>query len=219
MTEIAILNLKPARTGALAVDVVVYSSRGPYHISRLTHSGKGLYDVARTYESPGCPVDIHSSYHPSGEMHCRLTRGKLSLYPGGEVVGNAQPHTNTKEVLLWQRRGQPWQSLEGVEKFARYPKGVKNFVSARALAGGYPTYRRLDADHVFEIDTKSLSDMISIEYFLVEPGNIAALESAIKEAVDSWHIPHESLILEKAHLFTGLSPWFAIVLVTKEVCN
>jgi hypothetical protein len=220
VAQIEILNPTSAKPGRLTIDVVINFLRRSYHISRLTHSSKGLYEVARTYESPGCPIDMHSSYHPSGEMHCKLTRGKLFLYPGGQVLGQAQPHTNAKGVLLWQRKGQPWQSLKGVEKFGQYSKGVQSFTSIRALATGYPVYCDMDTDYVFEIDAESLlPDMIAIEYYLVEPGNIAALEGAIKEPTDSWHIPHELLILERAQLFTTLSPWCAIVLVAKETNN
>ncbi len=215
---IAILSPEPQKPGRLRIDVVVKFSSGSHHLGRLTHGSKGLYDVARTYESLGCPIDIHSSYHPDGEMHCKLTRGKLLLYPGGQVLGKAQPHTRAKEVFLWQRQGQPWQSLKGVEIFGQYPKGVQSFTSARALAAGYPVCFHRDADYVFEIGAESLlSDMVAIEYFLVEPGNVAALEDAIRESSGGWHNPHESLALERAELFTNLSPWFAIVLFAKEV--
>lgn len=139
------------------------------------------------------------------------------LHPGGHILGKAQPHTKAKEVLLWQRQGQPWQSLEGVEKFALYPRGVVSFTNVRALAAGYPVYSYRDADYVFEIGVERLpSGEAGIEYFLVEPGNIATLERAIRESTGSWHIPRETLTLERAELFTDLSPWFAIVLFAKE---
>jgi len=218
VAQIAVLNPRLAKPGRLTIDVVVNLPSGSYHITRLTHSNKGLYDVARTYESSDCPVDIHSSYHPSGRMHCKVTRGKLSLHPGGQILGETQPHTKAKEVLLWQRQGQPWESLKGVEKFALYPKGVQSFVNVRALVAGYPVYCHTDADYMFKIDAESfLSGELDIEYFLVEPGNVASLEDAIKETADSWHNPHESLTLERAELFiTNFGPWFAIVLFAKR---
>jgi len=150
-------------------------------------------------------------------MHCKLTRGKLLLLPGGQVLGQAQPHTKVKEVLVWRRKGQSWQSLKGVERFAQYPKGIQSFTNIRALAAGYPVYSASDADYAFEIGAESLvSGDVDIEYFLVESGNVAALQDVIKETTHSWDIPHESLTFRRAELFTNLSPWFAIVLFAKE---
>lgn len=106
----------------LTIDMVLKLQSDSYHVSRLTYSNKGFYDVARTYESPCCPIDVHTSYHPSGKLHCKLTRGKLLVYPGAQILGEAKPHTEAKEVILWQRQGQPWRSLKGSEKVAQYPK-------------------------------------------------------------------------------------------------
>jgi len=217
LKPIRILSPRLSKPGRLTIDVVVKQLSGPYHISRLTHGRKGLYDVARTYESPGSPVDIHASCHPGGEMHCKLTRGKLVLHPEGQILGEAQPHTKAKEVILWQRQGQPWQSLKGVERFAQHPRGVVNCMNISALAAGYPVYSHRDADYVFEIGTESLpSSDADIEYFLVEPGNVAALEDAIRESACSWQRPRGSLTLERAGQLANLSPWFAIVVFAGE---
>lgn len=219
--QITILPSKCAKRGRLTVDMVLKSLSGPRHISRLTLSSKGLYDVARTYESSTSPVDIHRSYHPSGEMHSKLTRGRLALHPGGQCLGEAQPHTGTKQVLLWRRKGQPWQSLRGVEKFGPFAEGFDSFTNVQALKTGYPAYRDTNADYVFEIDADLLlpSGMIAIEYFLVEPGNAAALESIVKDSVNSWRGTSKPLLSASVQLFTSLKPWLAIALFTKKITD
>ena len=70
---------------------------------------------------------------------------------------------------------------------------------------------------MFDICAESLcTNEVGIEYFLVEPGNTVALEDAVGETSGGWHIPGESITIEKAELFTDLSPWFAIVLSGKR---
>ena len=217
MTQIAILKPETARPKKLTVDVLVNLPSGLHHISRLTYSGTGLYHVPLTYKSPESPIDIHTSYHPSGEAHERLTRGKLVAYPGEQVLCKAEPHTNDREVDLWQRKGQPWDSLRGVDRIAQHENGVQGFTNIEAMAAGYPIYSDSDTDYAFEIDAQPLpSQLVDIEYFFVEPGNKQALEAKIGEIVDSWQNPRESVTVEKAELFTNFSPWFAIVLLAKR---
>lgn len=96
-------------------------------------------------------------------------------------------------------------------------RSIQSFTNIKALATGYSKYAQKDVDYVFEICADSLySDEVGIEYFLLEPGNAAALENAVEESSRGWHIPSESITLEKAELFTDLSPWFAIVLFGKQ---
>jgi hypothetical protein len=84
------------------------------------------------------------------------------------------------------------------------------------------------SDYIFEIDSQSLhTDMIDIETFLVEPGNVAAFENALKEFTDSWNneplvpalCPNEFITVGKAEVFTNLSPWLVIVLFVKKVID
>lgn len=215
MKQIVISKPKTGKPSRLTIDIVLNSQSGLHHLGRVTYGHRGLYVVARTYECLDCPIDIHISYHPNGEMHGKLTRGKLFQYPPRQFLGQAQSHTKDKEILLWQTKGQLWDSLKGVEKFAPHPKGGQVFVNTEAQVVSYPIYTSSDADYVFKIDILSrTSKMIGIEYFLVEVGNRQSLEAEISEIIDSW--PNESVTVEKAELFTNLSPWFAIVVFAKR---
>jgi|GEM_PF-6355943 len=140
-----IIRSKKPTPQRLLIDIILKFSADSYHVSRITYGSKSFYDVARTYESPDCPIDVHTSYHPSGEMHCKMTRGKLLVYPEGRVLGEAKPHTEAKEVILWQRKGQPWRSLKGVEKVALHPRGVHSFTNVKPI----DIYRKLKGLAIF----------------------------------------------------------------------
>lgn len=211
-----IIRSKKPTPQRLIIDMILKFGTDSYHISRITYGSNGFYDVARTYESPDCPIDVHTSYHPSGEMHGKMTRGKLLVYPEGRVLGEAKPRTEAKEVILWQRKGQPWRSLKGVEKVALHPRGVRSFTNINALATGYPMFVLTDADYIFEIGDEFLSSNFGIEYFLMEPSNVTALEAALTDGISGWHISGESTVIERADLFTDLNPWVAIVLFGKR---
>ena len=209
LIQTAILKPKMARQGKLAIDVVAKLPSSSHHISRLTYKSSGLYDVPLTRRTG---MDVHTSFHPNGEIHEKLTRGKLLLYPGGQVLGEAKPHTRVKEVILWQGKGQSWDYLKGVEKITQH----QGFVNVKAMAAGYPIYGGTGADYVFDIDAQSLpSDWVDVEYFLVEPGNRQALEAIMSEMMESGRRPHESVTVEKVVMFTNLSPWLAIVSFSK----
>ena len=138
------------------------------------------------------------------------------VYPEGRVLGEAKPRTEAKEVILWQRKGQPWRLLKGVEKVALHPRGVRSFTNINALATGYPMFVLTDADYIFEIGDEFLSSNFGIEYFLMEPSNVTALEAALTDGISGWHISGESTVIERADLFTDLNPWVAIVLFGKR---
>ena len=83
MMEIVTQELDAKLLGQLTIDIVVNLTSGRYHISRLTYTKKGLYNVPLTYKAEVSPIDVHVSYHPSGEAHGKLTRGELKVFPGG----------------------------------------------------------------------------------------------------------------------------------------
>lgn len=212
MKQIVIRKPKTGEPGRLTIDIVLNSQSGLHHLGRATYGPRGLYVVAQTHKCRDCPIDIHTSYHHSGEMHCKLTRGKLFKWPPGQFLGQAQPHTKDKAVLLWQRKGQFWDSLKGIEKLdVLHPKGCQGFTNnTEAQVTSYPIYTSSDEDYVFKIDIRRrISKMIDIQYFLVEVGDRQSIEAEIIEIIDSQ--PNESVTVEKAELFTNLSPWFAIV--------
>ena len=225
MTEIAIIEAKATGSDRLTVDVVVHLPDGPHHISRLKYTGKNLYDVPMTCKVEESPIDTHTTYHSSGEMHSKLTKGKLMIAAGNRIVEVCQAHYADKasrmparEEKLWQRKGQPWKSLRGVERIAQRQDGIEGFVNITALAAGYPPYSDIDADHVFEIDVESLpSDMCTVQLFLVEASAVNALKECIEEITNSWKRPCEFMTVEKVEQFTNFSPWFAIVLFSRKV--
>jgi hypothetical protein len=217
MKQVVISKPKTGRQGRLIIDIVLKSPSESYHLGRVTYSGRGLYAVAQTHQCLDSPIDTHISYHPNGEMHGKLTRGKLFKWPPGQFLGQAKPHTKDEGILLWQRKGQIWNSLKGIEKFAQHPNGIQTFVNTEALRTLYPIYKNGGADYVFEIEVQfPTPKLIDIEYFLVEVGNKQSLEDEIDEIVGSQPGYVELFTVEKAVLFTNLSPWFAIVVFAKR---
>ncbi len=112
MIEISTKKPTAANPSQLIIDVVIKIASSTRHLTRLKWDSGGLYDVPLTWKDG---MDTHNSYEASGEMHGKLTRGKLMAYSGEILIGKAEPKTADKEVLLWQRKGQPWLSLKGVE--------------------------------------------------------------------------------------------------------
>ncbi|MFA4836808.1 MAG: hypothetical protein WC749_12155 [Dehalococcoidia bacterium] len=220
MEDIIIRSPKPNKHGHFFVDVMAGFPGGLRHISRLNYTDKGLYDVPLTLKSG---VDLHNSYHPRGEQHGKLTRGKLFLSPENQLLGKAKPHTENKEVLLWEKKGQPWDSLKGVQDVGYQPNGF-GFANIDALEAGYPIVTPSDDDCVFTIDANTLrSKMISVRYFLVETDNVGAFKQRIDEITTNfrdldtkvtWR-PHQYLTVEKAAIYTTRSPWLAIMLFSK----
>ncbi|MBI2917970.1 MAG: hypothetical protein HYY01_08240 [Chloroflexi bacterium] len=216
MMNIVTIELKTATPDQLMVDIVVNLPSGRYHIGQLAYTKKGLYLVPLTYKATASPIDVHDSYHPGGEMHGKLTKGELLVYPGKQVLGKAKPHTQDKEALLWQRKGQPWDSLKGVERLSPHQKGAQGFASIEATAAGYPIISLSSADHVFEIEGHSLqSKMIDLAVYLVAEGNSKALEDELCKNMALRPVSTGCVTVEKAELFTNLNPWLAIVLFCK----
>lgn len=213
------VNPRLARPGQLIIYIVASLPSGLHHISTLKHNSRGLHDVPMTYKLPGCPVDMHTSYHPNGETHLHLTKGKMWIADGqqtqilDEACYSSKRHPG-REVPLWEAQGQSWSSLDGVEEICPHT----GFVDINSLAAGYPVLSTgHDADYVFEIVAQSLpSTNIDIRKFLVKPHDVNALQQYIgeimehQEALLTWPA-HQRLTVEKAELFTNLSPWLAIV--------
>lgn len=213
MVEISIKKLSTANLSQFKIDIVAKVPSGMHHLTRLKWDSGGLYDVPLTWKEG---MDAHNSYEASGEMHGKMTRGRLMAYPGEMLLGKAEPKTKDKELILWQRKGQPWHSFKGVDRCSWRDKGAPGFFNIKSQAEGYPVYDCSDADYMYEIDTQSLPcEMIDIEYFLVEPGNVNALQERVKEIVDSWVWANELMTVERAELLTNLSPWLAIILFSK----
>ena len=206
---------KPETTDSnqLVIDIVV--KLPPIHyLTCLKYDGGGLYDVPPTWKEG---LDTHTSYEASGEMHSKLTRGNLMIYPGGQLLGKTKPKTNGKEIVLWQRKGQPWHSLKGIERCGPLENGAWGFFNIKPQAEGCHIYDYPHADYVYEIDAQSLPcEMVDIEYFLVEPENISALQECVKKIIDSWVWPNELMTVERVELFANRSPWLAIVLFSKR---
>jgi hypothetical protein len=221
VTDIIHRTLNTARSAKVTVDIVVGLPSGNYHVSRLTYTGKGLYNVPLTCKSPTCPIDVHDTYHPNGEIHGKLTRGKLSSHPGGQVVGEAQPHTTNREYVLWERRGKPWGCLTGVQRLGQLMEGCSRFTNIETMAGGYPIFSASDADYVFELDRSSLpSEMVDIAFYLCAPHSEQDLgeemEREMHQSAAPWEVAPPRVTVERAELLTDLTPWLAIVVYCKQ---
>ncbi len=159
LQKIIISNPKQNKSNKLTIDIVAKLISGSYHISTLTYSRKGLYEVPLTWKSG---VDVHTSYHPSGEQHTKLTRGKLFLFPGKKTLGIAKPHTVHNELTIQRTIRQPWDFFRGCERL-KWPN--INFLNIEGL-DGYPIMTKSKSDHQFIIDYRSVNGTdISIEYF------------------------------------------------------
>lgn len=221
VTEIVHRTLKTAKPHRVTVDIVVGLSSGKHHITRLTYTGKKLYDVPLTYKSPECPVDVHESYYQSGDMHGKLTRGRLSSHPGGHKLGEAQPHTTSREIVLWEGEGKPWGCLTGAQRLGQLTEGCSGFTNIETVAGGYPTFRASDADYVFELDRSLLpSETVAVAFYLCAPHSEQDLEQEMEREMHQnaapWRVPPPRVTVERAELLTNLTPWLAIVLYCKQ---
>lgn len=226
MTEISIHNINLATPGLLKIDIVLKFASELRHITTISQKLAGLYDVPLTRKAG---VDIHTAYHPSGQMHRKLTKGKLTaigekITSIGEARYKMRAHDRPKGILLWEAQRQRWDELKGVEENNPH----NGFVSIDSLREGYPVYTGTKADYKFEIEYSSCpSAMIDIKTFLVEPGNQLALSSKIQMVCDCWNrdvlnaslYSNEYLAVEKAELFTSLDPWLAIVLFVRRITD
>ena len=189
-----------------------------------------MYYALITHKKGAVGIDIHTSYHPSGEIHSKLTRGKwrqaTAKFGNGkteppqiETLGEATPTDKDTEIILWTDQGTPLNSIKGVVEINPTQQGVQQMTNIVAVAATYPMLHKSVADYVFGIDTQSVQ-WIDIKYFFVEPGNTDTLEECIKELIDSYNnvksksnrLAHKFKSLEKAVLFNNMNPWLAIVL-------
>ena len=231
MTKITILKPKTAKPDKLTIDIVVNLPSGRHRIQNLKYDKNGLYRALTPHKKGVKGIDIHTSYHPGGEIHSKLTRGKLRQAtakfgdgktepPQIETLGEATPSDKDTEIVLWKKQGIPLNSINGVVEINPTQQGLQQMTNIAAVAATYPILHKSDADYVFEIDGRSTS-WIDYTYFFVEPGNTNALEERIREIIDRGNNfeskvtrrPRMFESLEKAVLFTNLSPWLAIVLL------
>ncbi len=214
MSHLEVLNIAPKDSKKFVVDVVVKTNHIRTHLSRLTLSRTGLYDVPQTYGSLKGAIDVHTSYHPDGTMHEKMGRGELHHWPGDILLGQAKPHTDFPEFVVWERQGQPWASLKGIEVVGSRPNSDPLFVHGGTSASGYPPYQNqaTDADHIFLLDNDAFPQtMVSLQIFLVEPDNIRAVEHVIATNLDAPRLLLRPLSLDKATVYTTRKPWLAIV--------
>jgi len=234
MTKIDIVKPQQARTDELTIDIAVKLSSGLHRVSKLRYGKDELYLIPTTHKKGKPGIDLKTSYHGSGEIHSKLTRGKLRQatfkFGGGktellgiETLGEATPTEKDTEIVLWRKQGTPLNSIEGAVEINPDQQGAQQTTNIAAVAANYPSLQKSDADYILEIDTES-TPWIDTKYFLVQPGNVDALKERIKEITDRWNDtntkvnwrPHEFMTVEKAELFTNLSPWLAIVLFSKK---
>jgi hypothetical protein len=230
MTKIATIKPKQAKVEQLTIDIVVKASSGLHRICKMRYAKDELYLIPTTHDSGKSGIDFHTSYHSSGEKHSKMTKGKLKRatlkFEYGkikllkiETLGEATPMIKNSEILLWKEQGAPLNLVEGALKLNATQHGIQSRSNIGVAATNYPIIQDSNADYVFEIDAES-TPWIDMDYFLVKPGNVIALEENIKKIIDSWNDseskltwrPHEFKSLEKTVVFTNLSPWLAIVL-------
>ena len=230
MTKITTLKPKQTKADQLNIDIVVKLASGLHRITELKYGRNELYIIPTTHRKGEIGIDLKTSYHGSGEIHGKLTRGKLRQAtakfedgkaepPQIDTLGEATPTDKDTEILLWKEQGTPLNSIKGVVEINPTQQGVQHMTNIAAVAETYPILHKSDADYVFGIDTQSVQ-WIDIKYFFVEPGNTDTLEECIKELIDSYNnvksksnrLAHKFKSLEKAVLFNNMNPWLAIVL-------
>jgi len=229
MTKIITVKPEQAKADQLTIDIVVKLTSGLHRISKLRYGKNELYLIPTTHKKGKPGIDLHTSYHASGEIHGKLTSGKLRQvkfkFGGGkteppqiETLGEAITSARDTEILLWKEKRIPLNSIEGVIDVTLDKQGVQYASNIAVVATGYPTIQKSDADYTFEINAQS-TPWVDIKYFFVEPSNVDALEGHIKDIIDRWGNVESKLTplpksknLEKAVLFTNLNPWLAIVL-------
>ena len=91
MGMIDILDPKTAKPDKLTIDIVVNLPSDPHRIQNLKYDKKGLYYALITHKKRVIGIDIHTSYHPSGEIHSKLTRGKLRQATAKFGDGKTEP--------------------------------------------------------------------------------------------------------------------------------
>ncbi len=231
MGMIDILKPKTAKPDKLTIDIVVNLPSGRHRIQNLKYDKEGLYRALTTHKKGVVVIDIHTSYHPRGEIHSKLTRGKLRQAtakfgnvnaepPQIETLGNATPNDRDTAIVLETEQGIPLDSIKGVVEIYPAQQGVHHIDNIAVIAANYPILRKTHADYVFEIEGET-TPWINIKYFFVEPDNESTLEARIQEIINRGN-NFESKItlrprmfesLEKAVLFTNLTPWLGIVLL------
>jgi hypothetical protein len=230
MAKITTMKPRQAKVDQLTINIVVKASSGLHRICKMRYTKDELYLIPTMHESGKPGIDLHTSYHTSGEKHYKLTRGKLMKAPAKfvdgktepsriETLGAATPMTQGSAILLWKEQGTPLNLVEGVVELNATQHSVQSRTNSGVVATGYPIIQKSNADYVFEIDAES-TPRIDVNYFLVKPYNVIALEKHLKEIINKWNNseskvnwrPHEFKSLEKAEMFTNLSPWLAIVL-------
>ena len=228
---INILKPKTAKQDKLNIDTVVNLPSGQHRIQNLKYDNKGLYYTPITHEKGVAGLDLHISYHPSGEIHCKLTRGKLrhatvkssngkTAPPQIETLGEATPTDKDTEIVLWTKQGTPLNEIKGVVEIIPAQQGAHEMTNIAAVDATYPVIQKSKADYIFEIDVEP-TPWIDITHFFMEPGNVDILEERIKSIANNWNkiksnpkLPQlpKFKYLEKAVIFTNLIPWFVIAL-------
>ena len=236
MTEININIIQPkqAKKDLLTIDIVVRLPSALHRVSKLIYGRNELFLIPTTHKSGKPGIDMHMSYHRSGEIHGKLTRGKLrqAIFKFGngkskllkvETLGEATPTAKDSEILLWKKQGTSMDLIEDVLQVNADEQGTQGFINIEVVAATYPILQKSDADYIFEIDAKS-TPWIDTKYFLIKPGKVDALKRCIKELVYKWNDTntklnwqhYESMTVEKVELFTNLNLWLSIVLFSKK---
>ncbi len=201
----------------IVVDLLVAPETGTYHhVMRWTYGSGGVYAVPQTMTTG---VDSHVSYHTDGRRHGKLTRGRMTRYPPGAILGIGIPKLRPKvEYQEWREDGPPFASIRGVVRFLPKPCGVTNVL---ALTQGYPVVRLeklSESEHVIIQPNALGSPMVSIEAWLVESGldALAVEHVAVASMERYWHPSPCRVQFESCHLFTSRSPSLAITIASRQ---
>ena len=193
MTKITTLTPKQAKADQLTIDIVVKLASSLHRVSKLIYGKNELYLIPTTHKKGKPGIDLKTSYHGSGEIHSKLNRGKLRQatvkFGGGktellkiETLGEATPMAKDTAIILWKDKGTPLDQVKGsVQAYPKHNTG-QTLTNIKLVAATYPVIEKSDADYVFEIDAQS-TPWIDTSYFLVEPGNINALEECIETSM------------------------------------